>query len=172
MDKKLPFVWRNTGRAITDSSKLRLTHLATSFMLSGDGNNEFLRYERHWTLGDPSAILIVLPGKSFYKNGQTYRSDIRWMWKFLSQNDGRIEVGHKGYLFLFVTDEPQYYSPGPDVIKGSFADAELLWKWIEYVTTRSWYKQKGGQLRGMFAPNDDVPTMLKKVSERLISGDP
>ena len=167
MDKKLPFVWRTTGRVVTPKSKTKLAALISEFM-EVEEIDGFLRYERHRIPNDPCSILIVLPGTSFYKNEETYRSDIRWMWKVLARNQGRIEIGYTGSLFLFVTDEVSYYNPGPDVIKGSFEDAELLWSWIKYVVSKSWWKQKKGQLRGIFASSIDTPTMLKKLSTRLI----
>jgi len=168
--KKLPFVWRNTGSVASDTTKKKLAALASEFMLVEEIDG-FLRYERHHTPTEPSSVLIILPGGSFYKNKETYRSDIKWMWKVLAQDYGRVNIGHNGLLFLLVTDEVLYYSPGKDVTIGSFGDTELLWGWIKYVTSKSWYKQKQGQLRKIFKLDPDVPAMLKRVSELLILGD-
>ena len=169
MDQKLPFVWRECG-LFRASQIPKLAAFLTDFMHT-QTIESFPRYERH-RLGAPSSTAIILPGECFFRGDQTYRSDIKWMWKVLAKLPGRMQIGKDGALILLVTDEVRYYNPGNRVQVGSFEDAELLWKWIEFVTSHSWWKQKKGQLRKLFSRTDSVPTMLAEVSTALIEMQP
>ena len=126
----------------------------------------FSRWERRRG-NEPASILILLPGEAFYRGAQTYRSDIRWMWKKLAGEERARSGGH-GCLSLLVTDEYQLYKPQTNVIRGGFEDANLLWAWIKFVVNHSWWKQKRGQLRKLFKKGMSVPDMLGLLSTILI----
>lgn len=91
------------------------------------------------------------------------------MWKKLARTDDHTRIGKQGYLSFLVTDEWKLYKPKTEVIRGSFADAELLWFWVEYVTSHSWWKQKQGKLREMFRDDMSVQDMLAMLTEIKIS---
>ena len=134
-------------------------------------HEEFQRWERYPS-NEPSAVLIILPGSAFWKDGQTYRSDIRWMWKVLRGVMTPVSVGRDGFLSLFLTDEPNLYKPyrGEEIIRGSWDDATLMWFWIKYVTKHSWWKQKRGQLRQLFT-DINLQDMLAILSTKMIEGE-
>lgn len=136
-------------------------------MLAEDKNG-FTKWVRT-NRGTPTSILIVMNGDAFYRGNQTYRSDIRWLWKAFNSDDIDIRVGKDGYMTMLVTNEASIYNPPPQlkIVKGSFEDAELMWKWIKFVCHHSWWKQKQGQIR-KFIDGLDQPLALAKVSEALI----
>ena len=140
--------------------------LTNSFMLVEDFGG-FTRWERHRG-SSPATIVILIPGNLFYRNNQSYRSDIKWMWKLLRGNMNQITIGKKGYLSLMLTDEQNYYEPGTVVNTGSFAEAELMWQWIKLVCGHSWYKQKRGQIRRLLESHDTFEEMLATVNTELI----
>jgi hypothetical protein len=96
--------------------------------------------------------LIVVPGHTLKRSGQSTRSDIVWMWKHLLPNpdrdSSRIRIGDDGYLTILHTTEPELYITSMDVgIAESWAEAEWAWKWIEYVCKETVGAQKSGKLR-------------------------
>lgn len=165
---RLPFIWRK-AEAHRGSNLLTLSKFVKQFMLI-DEIDGFKKYERH-DAGRVSSSLIILPGSSFYRNNQTYRSDIKWMWNHIRGDDGRIEIGPAGALSLFHTEEPTYYHPSRNVDVGDWAEPTLMWKWIQYVVWFSWFKQKRGKLREFFGGEVETKKMLKMVSEALILRD-
>jgi len=165
MDRKLPFIWKNPGihrdpRGIQEAEDLK-----KKFMLF-DECEEFQRWVRYGG-GAFDSTFIWMPAAAFYKNKQTYRSDIIWMWKLLAGHEGRVELGG-GVITLLHTQEPQLYKPGSKVETGSWAEPDLLWKWILFVTEESWFKQKRGTLRKFFKEDADVGQMLHALSEEMI----
>ena len=169
MDRKLPFVWRNTVTYHGENQRNNLLALSTEFMLvSSMADERFRRYERGSSPGNPCSILIVMDGEGFYRKGQSCRSDIRWMWKLFRGNNKRVEVGKSGYLTILWTQEHRYYKPSTIVTRGTWAEAELMWSWIELVCNHSWYKQKKGQIRKLLDGRQTFSDMLVTVSTELI----
>lgn len=168
--ERLPFVYKESRVHRSEKSIQWILDFSKKFMRE-EVVEGFEKWERKDFHRNTSSCLILLPGSSFVKNKQTFRSDIKWMWNLLSNREGRAQCGRAGFLSILFTEEPDLYIPKGNPLVGTWEEAKLMWAWIKYVTNQSWYKQKRGTLRNIFEDIDSVPKMLALVSEKLITGD-
>lgn len=168
MNPKLPFVWKNP-KLYTGIGKLKALKAYLTNFMPADNQGTFHRLERHRD-GSVSSVMLTFPGSGFYRSGQTCRSDIKWMIKEVMGINGRLRIPNGGYYTILFTDEPKLYKPAhmDSILRGSFEEADLLWEWVKYVTSQSWYAQKQGKIRKMFDGIEDAIDRLVKLREHLI----
>ena len=163
--KTLPFVARIHGKY---RNKNELNKVVENLTL----HEELHGFQTwvNWPLEKyPRTASIIIPRACFKYKKANARGDILWLWKKISENEGKwILTGREGGFFLLHTTETSKYKPSPSPSIGSWDESRLMWLWIKYIVSLSAYKQKRGTEKRLIEDIVDIREALRVVSGLLI----